>query len=169
MAHDAEPRLEISADRSSPGGTLDVRGVGFGFEETVRLGLIGPDIEIPIGELVADTEGSFLQIVTLPADIREGTYHVRAMTDDHEILSPVLTVQGGPIASDEGGEARDEDDALLAPMPTYISPTLAAPTAAMPASPVSAQPRSSLAWVLVAVGAAGAALVAGLSVRKRRR
>lgn len=121
LAHGEEPRLEITPERLPPGGTLELRGVGFEFEETVRLALLGAGLEIPLGEIVADTEGSFLQIVTVPAEIREGIYHVRAMTDDHDILSPVLTVQGSPLIYDEGGEPREQAESLLAPLPTNPS------------------------------------------------
>ena len=64
FAHGDEPRLEISSDRLNPGGVIDVRGVDFEFEEVVTLALIGAEVEIPFGEVRADTEGIFLQIVT---------------------------------------------------------------------------------------------------------
>ena len=36
------------------------------------------------------------------------------------MLSPMFTVQGSPISNEGGGQgARDDDDGLLAPMPTY--------------------------------------------------
>jgi len=166
MAHDVEPRLEISVERLNPGGTMEVRGVGFEFEETVLLELIGPDIEIPIGEVVADTEGSFLQIVSLPADVREGTYHLRAMTDDHEILSPPLSVQGIPVVSDEGEDEREDEDSLLAPMPTPAAARTAMPPAPLANSP---QPASTGSPVVVLIGVIiiGAALAVGWRLWKR--
>jgi len=121
FAHGDEPRLEISADRMNPGGVIEVRGVDFEFEEVVTLALIGLEVEIPLGEITADTEGIFLQIVTLPVDLKEGAYHFRAVTDDHEILSPELLIQGPAIVNEEdGGQGqRDEEEPLLGPVPTY--------------------------------------------------
>ena len=141
LAHGDEPRLEISSDRMNPGGVIEVRGVDFEFEEVVALALIGPELEIAVGEIAADTEGVFLHIATLPVDLKEGAYYFRAITDDHEILSPVLLVQGPAIMNEEGGGQgqRDEDDGLLAPMPTFapgVSPTQPAQSAS-PTAPVS--------------------------------
>lgn len=168
MAHEFEPRLEISAERINPGGTLDVRGAGFEFEETVLLELIGPDIVIPVGEVLADTEGSFLQTVTLPADLGEGPYQFRAVTDDHELLSPTLIVQGVPLAAEEGEEPREDEDALLAPMPTSMPGAMPPPAGPTAASPKSTLTRSSPAGALIILAAILGVLVAGWSVLKRR-
>ena len=138
-AHGDEPRLEISADRVNPGGVIEVRGVDFEFEEQVTLALVGTEIEIPLGEITADTDGIFLQIVTLPIDLKEGAYHFQAVTDDHEVLSPSFIVQGSAISGEEGGGQglRDEEDSLLAPMPTPGS--VASPTP-VPSTPVESMP-----------------------------
>ncbi|HEX9838326.1 MAG TPA: hypothetical protein VGA72_03215 [Anaerolineales bacterium] len=120
FAHGDEPRLEISVERMHPGGVVEVRGVDFEFEELISLALIGHEFEYPLGEITADTDGIFLHIVTLPTDLTEGSYNFRAITDDHEILSPALLIQGSAIISEAGGQGeRDEDDGLLAPMPTF--------------------------------------------------
>jgi hypothetical protein len=119
LAHGDEPRLEISVDRINPGAVVELRGVDFEPEESILLALISANVELPMGEALADMEGVFLQIVVLPTDLAEGEYRFRATTDDHEILSPVLLVQG-PAVLEEGAEPlREEEDALLAPMPTY--------------------------------------------------
>jgi hypothetical protein len=128
-AHGDEPRLEINAERIHPGGIIDVRGVGFELEELVSLSLIGEGLELPLGEIAADQEGIFLHTVALPADLAEGVYHFRAITDDHQIASPMLTVSGEPILSEGSEPLRDEEDGLLAPMPTFapgVTPTAAA-------------------------------------------
>ena len=115
LAHGDEPRLEISAERINPGETVDVRGVDFEFEELVILTLISSGYELSLGEVTADTEGIFLLTIILPPDLAEDIYYFRAVTDDHEILSPALTVAGPAIIEGEGGEGqRDEDDPLQA-------------------------------------------------------
>ena len=119
LAHGTEPRLEISVERINPGGTLDVRGVEFDYEQSVTLSLERKGAVVPLGEVVTDLEGVFLQIVVLPVDLPEGVYNVRAVTIHHDVLSPALTVQGSPILEGGGQGERDEDDGLLAPMPTY--------------------------------------------------
>ena len=121
LAHGDEPRLEISVDRINPGGVIDVRGVDFEREEAITLMLVNAQSAIPLGEIIADVEGVFLQTVVLPVELAEGTYNFLAITDDHNITSPDLTVQGSAItASGEGEEGRrDEEDPLLAAVPTY--------------------------------------------------
>lgn len=119
FAHGDEPRLEISPEKLSPGAVLDVRGVDFEFEEQVALTLHGEQSEIPFGTILADVEGVFVLALTLPFDLPEGTYILRATTDDHTVESPQIAVSGAPIMEGGGQGERDEDDALLAPMPTY--------------------------------------------------
>ena len=165
-AHGGEPRLEISAERMNPGGVVDVRGVSFGMEESVTLALIGSGVEISLGELIADAEGGFRHIAMLPSDLVEGTYYFRATTSHHWVISPPLTVWGTAIT--EGGEQgpRDEDDGLLAPMPTFAPD---APTVSVPQAPVVATP--AVEWnpnilILVVLMVIGIVAVLGLRMRK---
>ena len=119
LAHGDEPRLEISVEKLNPGGVIEVRGVDFELEELVALDLIGSDFELPLGEVTADVEGVFVQIVTLPMDLQEGTYNFRATTDDHDILSPSFLVWGMAVLEVEEEGQREEEDGLFAPMPTF--------------------------------------------------
>lgn len=59
LAHGDEPRLEVSLKKSNPGGVVEVHSLDFEFEERVSLVLIGSGVEIPLSEIVADTEGVF--------------------------------------------------------------------------------------------------------------
>lgn len=119
-AHGRTPRLEISIERINPGGVVDIRGVEFDYEEVVTLYLERQGIVIQLGQIVADLEGIFVHTFVLPADLPAGTYTIRGVTDHHDVLSPALTVDGPAIQSEGGGQGgRDEDDGLLAPMPTY--------------------------------------------------
>ena len=174
LAHGDEPRLEISADRMNPGGVIEVRGVDFEFEEVVALALIGSEVEIPLGEITADTEGIFLQIVTLPVDLNEGTYQFRAITDDHEILSPALFVPGPPMMNEEGeGGHRDEEEPLLGPVPTYapgVVPGGVAQTTtpAAPTTTVSVSSQSPNPIILSALLIVGVLVLFGLRVMRKR-
>ncbi len=120
FAHGQTPRLEISAERLNPGGVLDIRGVEFDYEEVVTLYLERQGIVVQLGQIVADLEGIFIYTIVLPVDLPAGEYMIRGVTEHHDVLSPVLTVQGPAILSEGSGQGeRDEDDSLLAPMPTY--------------------------------------------------
>jgi hypothetical protein len=119
-AHARQPRLEINVERMNPGGVVDVRGVEFDYEQVVKLYLERTGVVIQLGEATADLEGTFVHIVVLPVDMPQGEYKIRAVTDHHNILSPALMVQGQPVPNEGGGQGeRDEDDSLLAPMPTF--------------------------------------------------
>jgi hypothetical protein len=134
-AHGGEPRLELSADRAFPGGTIEVRGVEFEPEEEVHLSLLRPGIDFPQENLVADSEGGFTHIVLLPPDLPEGDYAFRAVTDGHEVLSPSFSVVGA--AQEQGGGQREQEEGLLAPMPTPPPPAPAAEPS-LPLAPIRA-------------------------------
>ena len=153
LAHGGEPRLEISADRLNPGDTLDIRGVDFEFEEEVTLDLVTGQVVVPFGTVLADAEGIFLLTITLPFDLVQGTYVLRATTDDHVVESPPINVWGS--ADLGGGEegAWEEGDSLLAPMPTSM-PATAVPVAQLESSEnIPAQNSSfSPVWIFVTLG-----------------
>jgi len=119
-AHGGQPRLEINVDRINPGAVVALRGVEFGYDDLVMLALIGSEAETALGEITANAEGEFKQIVVLPSDLAEGIYYFRAITIHHWVISPPLTIWGTALSTGEGGQGpRDEDDGLLAPMPTF--------------------------------------------------
>ena len=119
LAHGGEPRLEISVERISPGGVMEVRGVDFDYDEPVVLSLMRSEIQIPLMEVTADGEGVFTQIVTLPADLPTGEYNFRARSDHHTILSPTITVWGAAVPDQEDSGIRDQSDVQLGPLPTF--------------------------------------------------
>ena len=152
-AHSTQPRLEINVERLNPGGIVDVRGVSFGMEESVTLTLISSNAEIPLGEMLSDAEGEFLHIAVLPVDLAEGTYYFRGVTSHHFVLSPPLTVWGTAVAEGGGQGLRDDDDGLLAPMPT-VAPAAAAtiqPSLPMEPTPASISNRNISAPIALAV------------------
>jgi len=165
-AHSSQPRVEINMERLNPGGIVDVRGVSFGMEESVTLALIGSGVEISLGELIADAEGGFMHIAMLPSDLVEGTYYFRATTSHHWVISPPLTVWGTAIVDGGGQGLRDDDDGLLAPMPTFAP---AVPTMSVPQAPVVATP--AVEWnpnilILVVLMVIGIVALLGLRMRK---
>lgn len=164
LAHGSEPRLEINVERINPGGVLDVRGVEFDYEQSVILYLERTGIVVQLGEVVTDLEGVFLHVVVLPTDLPEGVYNIRAVTSHHDVLSPALRVQGSPILEEGGGQGeRDEDDGLLAPMPTFV-PGLSStplPQTAVLEPPASKGSSTTLIYSILA----GVVILALLSIR----
>lgn len=152
-AHGDEPRIEISAESLNPGALLEIRGVDFEFEEEITLSLVGPQSETALGLVSADVEGVFQLGFMLPTDLIEGSYFIRAVTDDHVIESPLISIWGSPQLG--GGEegAWEEGDGLLAPMPT-AAPAVSTPAAQVVALEAAPEQNStpSFIWVLVVVG-----------------
>lgn len=146
-AHSTEPRIEISLERLRPGEVVDVRGVNFGMDETIALALLGTDMEILLGDVTSDAEGGFTHIVVLPTVLAEGSYYFRATTSHHWVLSPPFTVWGTSHEEGGGQGLRDEDDGLLAPMPT-IAPVVA--TLPLVEAPVAAGPAVNWSYGIVA-------------------
>ena len=155
LAHNTIPRVEISLERLHPGEVVDVRGVSFGMDDSVTLSLIGTGVDIPLGEMLANAEGEFTHIAVLPTDLVEGTYYFRAVTSHHFVLSPPLTVWGTAIVEGGGQGERDEDDGLLAPMPTFPPAIVTAPM------PVETTRASNQNWMIFAIGSL---MVIGISI-----
>ncbi len=117
-AHDDLVRIEVSPERLNPGGVLELRGVGFEPEATIQLSLVGAAGVTNLGELSSDAQGEFTQISSIPVDLPEGIYHVRAKSSEHEVISPAITIQGSAVIQDQQDHAVLENDSLLAPIPT---------------------------------------------------
>jgi hypothetical protein len=175
LAHGSEPRLELGAERLYPGGALEIRGVDFEAETAFTLFLIGPGIEIDLGEVTPDVEGGFNQVFSLPADLPEGLYHIQAVTSDHDLSSPEFTVLAGALPSGEQGEQRQEEESLLAPIPTIATVTVAETqqpvltvTSTAPMAEINAESDQPRAWwpfvlgglILVGIGFAAIKLLA---------
>ena len=171
-AHGGEPRLEISAERLNPGAVVNVRGVEFEYDDVVTLALIGTEGEIVLGETTANAEGEFTHIAVLPADLAEGVYYFRGTTIHHWVMSPPLTVWGTAIEEGGGQGPRDEDDGLLAPMPTFapgVVPGGVSQAAAQPNPvPATASNRNLAGFILIGLLVVGILIVSGLKLVGKR-
>lgn len=163
-AHGDEPRIEISAERLNPGAVLDIRGVDFEREEEIRLALAGPQVAFSLGTVTADMDGIFALTITLPVELSEGSYKILATTDDHVLESPAIIVWGTTMLG--GGEEgpREEDDGLLAPMPTFVTDAATPFSEPIPAVENAPPQKVSMPVIWAAVGI-GIILVLGLAGR----
>lgn len=172
-AHGGEPRVEINPDRLNPGAVLDLRGVDFEFEEIIALTLVGAQGEVSLGTVLADAEGIFVLSITLPADLGEGSYTVRATTDDHVVDSAPLTIWGSADLGGGSDGPREEEDSLIAPMPSSIPsvPTpvfdsaTAIPSNTLPESELAQNITTPLVWLAIGIGVM---ILLVLSIRSKR-
>ena len=162
-----EPRLEISVERINPGGIVEVRGVDFDYDELVALSMTRSTIQIPLNEVTADAEGTFTQVIALPADLPTGEYNFRAKSDHHLIMSPTLHVWGAAVESNEGNGIQDQSDVQFGALPTFapgVSSTPLPQAAAL--EPPASKGRST---TLIYSMAAGVVILALLSIRILKR
>ncbi len=154
LAHGDKPRLEINPERLNPGAALDIRGVDFRLEEHVTLSLVSAQTEIPFGTVLADAEGVFILTITLPVDTPEGIYIVRATTEDRVVESIPITISGMALMAGGGQGERDEDDGLLAPMPTYAPGVSSTPLPKVAAVESASSPPLNpyLLWIVAVIG-----------------
>jgi len=103
----------MNVDRINPGGVVDVRGIGFEYEEFVTLLLVGGGRESAVGEVTTDLAGEFKFTVVIPAESVEGSYYVLAKTAHHETTSVPFTIAGNALTETDQGRSR-EDGLLVA-------------------------------------------------------
>jgi hypothetical protein len=161
-AHDGAPRLDLGAERLAPGATLEVRGINIAPEMQVTLALVGGGAEFPLGVVIGDEHGDFVQAVVVPREAIAGAYSVRAFGANRVVVAAPITIAGTAI--EEQGEQRAEEEPLLIPLPQRqpapVQSIGGAATAA-PATPVaSARPTLPPAALI----AFGALLAAGLAL-----
>jgi hypothetical protein len=81
-----------------PGDVITVKGDLLGPNSEVEVRVVGAGIDLDLGDVAAD-EGDFRAEFRLPADLRPGTYHVRAL--GAKTATTQITVVGG-AGSDAG-------------------------------------------------------------------
>lgn len=183
-AHDGPPRVELGADRVPPGANLVVRGVNLVPDTFIEVELISVEAHYTLGAAQGDEHGDFTQGFIVPAEAVAGDYLVQVSVEHYDLASTPLVLAGAAVIEAEGEAQRDEDEPLLAPMPTFapgIVPgaapaiTQAAPTEAFVSPPVSepAPAPLSIPWMPLTLGLLAATsaglLVAGLARQRGAR
>ena len=175
-AHDGPPRIEVGVERINPGATLDIRGINIAAEQPIALALVGAGAENALGTAMGDEHGDFKLAIDVPAEAAMGTYNVRALAPNRVVVAVPLILAGSPISA-EGGEQRDHDEPLLAPMPQLPNSSRSQPQPAIisqqpsaPAAPLASAPATPAAALWYALAALGVfAVAAGLALAWRRR
>jgi hypothetical protein len=115
LAHEGAARLDLSAQRSSPGADLEVRGINIASEMSITLALVGEGAEFPLGVVMGDAHGDFVQAISIPREAVAGAYNLRAFGSNRVVVAAPLTLIG--IALEEQAQQRGEDEPLLIPLP----------------------------------------------------
>jgi hypothetical protein len=167
-AHGDDPRIDVEAQRLSPGAPLTVRGYDFAYETGVELTLVGERERTHLASVTADVEGAFIHTVALPVGVAAGAYVVEAESGEHVVSGPPMLISGTPITSDDQDTRLEEGDSLLAPMPAPAAATGAAPVEQLPSAPADDGSGPSTIAIIV-IGALVVVACAAWTLERRRR
>jgi len=153
----AHPEATLESDRSTvaAGGSIALHGSEFGGVGTYALSLQGVLNEYALGEATSDGEGRFQLTITVPVDVRPGSYQVVALASDGDVAARLdLLVSAAAAMPMDADEHADMGGA------------------AMPAQAATAEEiqierdRSGIEWAAIGlvIGVAG-----GLGIGMRRR
>ena len=165
-AHSGQPILELSADRATAGGVIEVLGdVGWG--DRIEFRLVGAGRGgAPIGVLTdLEEAGHFDAWLTIPADVGSGAYRLEATNGEVTTSAPIEISAGAVAQESDDLDSRDRPDptagvvALVSIAPDPDSASTGSREAAMPARG-DVQP-----VVLILAGLVAAVVVAVLGTR----
>ena len=167
-AHGDDPRIEVDAQRLSPGAPFTVRGYDFAYETAVELILVGERQRTHLASVTADVEGAFIHTVAMPVGVAGGAYVVEAESGEHVVSGPPMLISGMPIAPDDQDTRLEEGDSLLAPMPTLAAAASTAAVEQLTAAP--ADDGSGVPTVAIIVtGSLVVVACAAWALERRRR
>lgn len=170
LAEEGEtPQLVLSVLEASPGATIEVTGGHFEPDVLVTFILFRNGTQIQLGTVFADYHGDFTAAVLLPLDLQLGRSEFRAVDEKGHGAIAALTIVPDPSGL-EGGEAREEEDPLLAPMPTYAPGVVPGGVVQATAQPTPREAPGSNRDATIFVGfvlAVGILVVIGLRVSRK--
>ncbi len=120
-AHE-EAVLRSSQSSVSAGASLELSGSDFTGSETYKLRLLGVLNEYDVGEVAADSAGTFTRQLTVPAEVPPGAYQIVAVASDGDVVARLdITVlegrAGGAVGASgdhSGGGGQDSDPSSAA-------------------------------------------------------
>ena len=161
VAAHGELVFQLGAERAAPGDVVEVRG-DIGAGDSVEIALISKadGARRSIATLTDVEEGHFQSYVTIPADLPAGDYLVEAGSESIAVRAPLAVVGFADLG---GGEQRDQDETLLAPVPSNRAGyAVETPPAGAPIGPVAAGGRES--WAIPPVVIAGLLLLGAIGL-----
>lgn len=94
LAHGDETGVTVQPLTPKPDEVITVKGELLGPKSEVEVRVIGNGMDDDLGEVKADKEGDFTQEFRLPADLKPGTYQLKAT--GKESATTQITVSGAP-------------------------------------------------------------------------
>ncbi len=143
-------QITLSVVQVSPGAKIEISGTHFEPDVLVTFVVVQGGRQTQLGTFHADDHGDFDTAVLLPYDLPFGEYEFRGINEKGEYAVAPLFIVPDPN-EEQGGEQREEEDPLLAPMPTYAPGVSVTPMTKVGAEvPAAEQPSTPWMTVLVA-------------------
>ena len=98
MAHGGK-EVAVQPPTARPGETITVKGEGLGESRDIEIRIVGTGVNIDLGEFEANAEGEFSAEVTVPTDLKAGTYQVKAIGQESETAELTLLAAGSSAAA----------------------------------------------------------------------
>ena len=96
LAH-GDTSLGVQPLTPKPDEVITVKGEALGEDTEVEVRVIGQGEDVDLGEVQTDAEGDFTAEFRLPADLKPGTYQLKAIGEESAEIQ--LTVEEGPAGS----------------------------------------------------------------------
>lgn len=91
QAH-GESVLTVTPDTIDPGGKITVKGIDMGVGEAFKITLEGLKYQAGLGDATADDKEEFTLEFTVPTDVPEGVYQLKAAGEDGDVVTTELTI-----------------------------------------------------------------------------
>lgn len=104
------------------GDTVTVVGGGLGASRDIEIRLLAPGlgVDVDLGELRSEDDGDFQGQLTLPAELRPGTYQLKAIGNETEATQVTLLAAAG--AATPAGSATTDAMGMEANPPLPVRP-----------------------------------------------
>ncbi len=96
-----EASLSLSRNQVQPGDRIEVRGAGLGENAVIELTLEGVLNTYPLGEAQGNAHGEFQAEVVIPAEVKPGTYTIKAHAGTTVASAPLRVAKGGVPSADK--------------------------------------------------------------------
>ena len=96
-----EASLSLSRNQVQPGDGIEVRGAGLGENAVIELTLEGVLNTYPLGEAQGNAHGEFQAEVVIPAEVKLGTYTIKAHAGTTVASAPLRVAKGGVPSADK--------------------------------------------------------------------
>jgi len=167
LASQTPVQIKLSVSQASPGATIEVQGGRFPEDAMVKFVMQNAENQVSLGTVIADDHGEFSVTVLIPLDVQDGSYEFQAVDDKNQLATAPITIMAD-TSGQEGSDQRENDDGLLAPMPTLDANAPTPMLQSVSSSQSKPSDSSSIPYVWIAAGI-GAILVLGLMVGVKRK